>query len=547
MVAVPGWLPVWQLGLVAAALASLVALWYLARPRGRWGIVARRRLLLGVPWGTLLTVLVVLCVYLFLQGGLSNWYNPVVIPFRAWSYFYPLGVMTAGLSHSGAGHLIGNLLGTIVFGTLAEYAWGHFPTERGSSSFTSLRTNPYARVAAFPAAAVAAAVFTAAFGLGPVIGFSGVVFALAGFALVRLPVATVVALAAGDAVDIFYRAMLNPVVTASGSPSYSTPWWAGVAIQGHAVGLFLGVVLAGVLVYRRDSSPSAGRVWLATLAFAAAQGLWAVYAFQGGRFVLYRAGGVALSFLLAALVAGGVTASGRPFVSRIELSRREAAFGMLVCVLLALALVAVPYNLLTPAVSDPPAEAVEVRDYTVYYAEDVPNRLVGAFDVDIPGFETSNVTASGVIVASEERGIWWEQVSKGRLAFAGQRTVRVGGVGWREAVVVNRTGWTAVGGATTYRITLRRQGGEPQVAYRADPATAEPTVAGRNVTLAPADGTDGFEVRVGRNDSTLGRGPIPPVNESVRVGGLTIEREDRRLFAVRNDTRVRVAAKEQYQ
>ncbi len=547
MVAVPGWVPAWQALVVVAAVASLVALRLLAGPGGRWRVAVRRRLLLGVPWGTLLTVLVVLGTYLFLQGGLGHWHRPVVVPFRAWSYFYPLGVLTAGLAHAGPGHLTGNLLGTLVFGSLAEYGWGHFPTERGSSSFGSLRSNPYARVLAVPVVAVLAAVFTGLFGLGPVVGFSGVVFALAGFSLVRLPVATVVALVVGDVLDVFYLSLLNPVITGSGGTSFTTPWWAGVAIQGHALGVFLGVVVGAVLVHRRDAAPPAARVWLAALAFAVAQGLWAVYAFRGGRYVLYRAGGVALAFVLAALVTAGVTASGATLVDRIDLSRREAAVGLLVCVLLALSLVAVPYNLLTPAAGDPPDDAVAVRDYTVYYAEDVPNRLVAAFDVDVPGFETSNVSASGVIVTSDRRDIWWEQVSTARLAFAGQHRVRVGGVGWRASVVANRSGWSAVGGPTAYRVTLRRPGDPPRVAFRSEPAAAEPTVAGRNVSVAPAADGDRFAVRVRRDNRTLGRAPIPTGNASVRVGGLTLTRDGRGLFAVRGETRVRVAVRERYQ
>lgn len=547
MVAALGWLPLWQVLVAVAAAASLLALRRVAGPGGGWAVLVRRRLILGVPWGTLLTMLVVLAVYLFLQGGLGHWHAPVVVSFRAWSYFYPLGVLAAGLSHAGPGHLTGNLLGALVFGSLAEFAWGHFPTERGAASFGGLRTNPYVRMLAVPVVAVLAAVFTGLFGLGPVIGFSGVVFAMAGFSLVRLPVATVVALAVADVLDVVYRALLAPVITASGGPSFSTPWWAGIAIQGHALGLFLGIVAAVLVVHRRGDRPPAGRVWLAALAFAVAQGLWAVYAYQGGQYVLYRAGGVALAFLLATLVTAGVAASGRTLIARIDLSRREAAVGLLGCFLLALALVGVPYNLVTPAPADPPADAVEVRDYTVFYAEDVPNQLVAGFEVDVPGFETSNVTASGVIVTSQRRAIWWEQVSTARLAFTGQQRVRVGGVGWRGSVVANRSGWSTAGGPVAYRVTLHRPGEPPRVAFRSEPATADPTIAGRNVTVAPAGDGDGFVVRVDRANRTLGQAPLPSGNSSVRVAGLVLERDGRSLYAVRNDTRVRVAVRERYQ
>ena len=119
-VAVPVW--AWRAGVVFAVLVGAFALLRLSRPAGRWGRTIRRRLVLGVPWGTLLVVGFVLCVYLFLQGGWDHWYNPVVIPFRAWSYLAPLGVAVSGFAHSGSGHLLGNLCGTLAVAPLVEYA-----------------------------------------------------------------------------------------------------------------------------------------------------------------------------------------------------------------------------------------------------------------------------------------------------------------------------------------------------------------------------------------------------------------------------------------
>jgi hypothetical protein len=136
----------WYLVLAVGILVSLATLFALARPGGRWGELARKRLVLGVPWGTLVVVAFVAAFYLFAQDGLTNPHNPVVVPFRAWGYFYPTGMLTAGFAHSGLGHVTGNLLGTLVFGSLAEYAWSHFPRKRGSSSFAALRCNPFARI-----------------------------------------------------------------------------------------------------------------------------------------------------------------------------------------------------------------------------------------------------------------------------------------------------------------------------------------------------------------------------------------------------------------
>ncbi|WP_255196219.1 rhomboid family intramembrane serine protease [Halorarius litoreus] len=542
---VPDW--VYRLLIVLTGLLSVAVVVALARPAGGWGHRLRRRFVMGVPWGTLLTIGVVIAFYAFVQGAVDGWRNPLVIPFRAWSYFYPTGILTAGLAHAGEGHLVGNLLGTLVFGSLAEYAWGHFPSRRGSQSFRSLPENPFARIAVFPLACVAAAVLSGVFGLGPVIGFSGVVFAFAGFSVVRYPIATVILLVGSDLVTLVYRALQTPVLPGSAGPAFTTPWWANVAIQGHAVGFFMGLV-AGVLLFRRRGSVApAGRVWFGALAFAAAKGLWAVYLIRGGgQFTLFRAGGVALLFVLAALVVSAARASDRDLVGAIDLSRREAAVGLLVTVLFALALVAVPYNLLTieDASVDANVTSIEARDYTVLYAEGTPDRYVGAYD--LPIVNTSGVTSSGVIVASEERGIWWEAVSKGRLAFSGRQVVRVGGIGWEERVVANRSGWNTVGGPTAYKVYLKKGGPENdrQLAYLSPPAPAEPTIDGRNVSVAPTAG--GFELVIARGNETLGRSPLPGVNETRTAGGLTFVRNETRLFATANDTRVRVATQETY-
>lgn len=545
MAVVPLW--VWPVGIALAALASGAILYALARPGGRWGRALRGRFVMGVPWGTLTVATLVALFYLFAQGGLTNWRTPTVIPFRAWSYFYPLGILSGGFAHSGPGHLIGNLVGTLTFGSLAEYAWGHFPTERGSQSFRSLREHPGARIAAFVGLTLAAGSFMGAFSLGPVIGFSGVVFAFAGFAIVRHPIASVGLLLGSDLIGLVYSALRSPTVTTSPGPSFSTPFWAQIAIQGHAIGFFLGVLAAAVLVGRRGDRASPGLVWFAALVYATDRGLWAVYTFEGGgRFTLFRAGGVALLFIIAALVASGAAASARDLLGSIDLSRREAALGLLASVLVALSLVAVPYNTLAIASGGPGLEnatGVEQRDYTVYYAENVPDRFVTAFDV--PGVETSDVTVSGAIVVSEQRNIWWQEVSKSRLAFAGTSRVRVGGLTWRRTVVINRTGWSVVGAGTTYRVRMKPKGGSYRLAYRGSPATAAPTIDGRNVTVEPRSrrprDPNGFRLNVTAGNRTLGTAPVPANSSAVQVGGLTLRREGRNLYAARNGTRVRVA------
>ena len=536
---------VWAAVLVAGVAVSLFALVALARPRGRWGALARSRLVMGVPWGTLIAVALVALFYLFAQDGLANPRRPVVLPFRAWSYFYPTGILTAGFAHSSLGHITGNLLGTLVFGSLAEYAWSHFPKRRGSSTFSSLRTNPFARIFAWVLGVFAVGVGTSLFALGPVIGFSGVVFAFVGFAVVRFPLATLAAVLVSSAVSLVYNAMLSPVlVQRAGETTFSRPWWAEIAIQGHALGLFVGVALAVVIFYRRGVRPKPHHVWLAVLVFAVDRGLWAVYTIDGGdTFRLFRSLGTALVFVLAALIAASAAASTRTLVERIDLSRREAAVGLLLAALFALAIIAVPFNLFVvddPSAGLETADPVEVEDYTVFYAEDVPHQLIPA--VPLPGENETNgqINASGVIVVSEQRNIWWEEVSSGRLATSGQATIRLGGVTWNEDVRATRTTWNLAGGESTYNVRLGlADAADRPVVHRGERATADTRIDGRNVSIEPVD--DAFELVVTRENETLDRAALPSDSNVTFVGGLTVELDDRNLFVERGETRVRVA------
>ena len=537
---------------VGALVVSLVVVFAVDRPSAL-GARLRARFVLGVPWGTLLSAGFVLGVYLLVQGGLENWYSPVTIPFRAWSYFYPLGMLTAAFSHNGAGHLIGNLVGTLTLAPLAEYAWGHFPRERGSQTFSSLRTNPYVRAfAAFPAAVLVVGLLTSVFAVGPIIGFSGVVFAFAGVALVNYPLGTVIALVGGGAVRLVYNALRVPTLTASGRPAYISPWWADIAIQGHALGLLTGVLVGlWVVRTRRDGRPSARRLWLGGVLVAVEQSLWAVYWFRGGEtYVLYRAAGVILVAALATLVALAVVASDDPLfewdlgVDSGVVRNWQVAAGVLLLVTAALAGPAVPTNLFTAEAGDLPGEERTVRDYEVTYAENVRNGLVSVVDIDAFG-ETTAVNTSGVVVRSTERGIWTTAVPKGRLAFDGRTAVRLGGVGWRETVYAQRDGWQVLGAGTAYRVGLD-DGDSGRVVYTSDPVTAGPTLAGRNVTVVPTRET--YRLRVTRRNGSVNEtARFPAENESLTLDGLRFDRNASRVTVSYNGTRLRLLTQETYE
>ncbi|WP_435098006.1 rhomboid family intramembrane serine protease [Halorubrum sp. N11] len=570
--------------LVAVALAVV----YKAdRPSGAWTRALRSRFLLGVPWGTLVAVAAVVAVYLFVQSGLENPNRPVVIPFRSWSYFYPEGMFWSGLAHSGRSHITGNLLSTLVAGALAEYAYGHFPGGRdvddgtgtvraalpsvGSLSRGSLAANPYVRAfVVVPGAMLSFGVLSSLFALGPVIGFSGVVFALWGFALVFSPIKTVAALTGATLVRVTYGALRTPVVVSEASGSYGAPSWANIAIQGHVIGLIGGILAAVWLVRRRrrrqrgttqrtdpESRTTALVAFGAVLLFGASRRLWAVYWYLGNeRYELYRAVGLGLLAVLAAIVALAVAGRDEPFRPDLAVAAPEtiregvrsatpAAVGLLLLVS-ALAVVAGPGiapNLTAVDDDDLPGDPIEVSGYQVTYAENVEDRVVSVVDVEAFGRSTT-VNTSGVIVANADREIWTTAVSTGNLAFWGYRAVDVGGTGWRETVWVERTGWVAANGGPTYRVDAVRDETRSTL-FTSEPVRAEPRIDGRNVTVAAVEG--GFELRVDDRGKGAETAPIPAANESVTLRGVTFVRENDAVFAERGETRVRIAQRERYE
>ena len=543
-----GLLPWQQLFLVVAVVGSLAVAHRLSPDDSRWGDRLRARFVLGVPWGTVVTILGVIIVYWVVQGGWAHPNNPMTIPFRSWSYFYPLGTLVAGFAHNGVGHLTGNMLGTLVFAPIVEYYLGHYPTDRGSESFSSALTNPFVRLLAVPAGSIVAGVFTGLFSMGPVIGFSGVVYAYIGFSMVTRPLVAVLALVSERVIDLVYRGLRNPLISREPGPGFFSPWWADIAIQGHAIGIVLGIVLGVAVLGRREDYPNSLYLWFAAVIFGIRQSLWAIYTPVGSNtFVLFRAIGVGIIFVFAALLTIGLSAPDRrlrPSLARSALGRpsRGTAVRALVGTLVVLSAVAVPFGLTTIS-GDLPADAetVEVRDYTVTYVEGEPDQYVSLVNEYLFD-ESSQIRSSGVVVFSERRRVWIEAVSKSRLTFQGRSTVRVGGLGWRTPVFANREGWSLVGNGSAYAVTLRKQGERKRLAYATDRVRAEPVIAGRNVSIAPTD--DGFETVVTRNSSVIDRSPMPAPGNETRVGGLTLNRTDRKLVAVHNLTRVRVAKKQ---
>lgn len=543
MVAVPAWLPVWQIAILLALGLSLGVIRYLDTTQ-EWGRTRRSRLLLGIPWGTLTSVLLVLGVYLFFQDGRTNWYQPVTIPFRSWSYYYPTGMLFAAFSHNSAGHLTGNLLSALVIGSLAEYAWGHYPTNRGTATFSSMKTNPYLRAFVFfPLGVFVIGLLTAVLGWGPLIGFSGVVFAMAGFALLRYPILTIIVLEARQVVSTMYRAMTNPVVEATAEPQFVTPWWAGTALQGHLLGLFLGIVFAVFLTRRDDMNPT--RLWIGSLILLTSLTIWALWWYRGGEeYVLYQGLGVIFVVVIALLITSGVWLYAQTWTIS-DIPVRVIGILLLLFPVLVVGFAAVPLNLVTVADAAPPgtADPISIEGYSITYAENVTDQHVNVIDIELFG-ESTEITRSGVIVINQDRHLWTVAVSQERLAFEGNERVRVGGVSWHEDVLVSRSGWRVAQNDTVYNVSIRVGDGSWQQQYRSPSAIAEPVIDGYQVGVAPA--RDGFAVSVLSNGTVVDQTSMPPANETIETGPLSVVRENDTVYAERGETRVRVAMKETY-
>jgi len=542
--AVPLW--AWQLVLAAGILLSVGILYRIARPRGRWGQRLRSRFVLGLPWGTLLGLAFVVCVYLFVQGGWGNLRDPVSLPFQATSYAYPLGILTAGFAHLGWSHLFGNLWAGLVFGSVAEFAWSHYPTERGSESFSSWHRHPFVRIGIVFVTILLTGLVTAAFSWGPIIGFSGVTYAMAGFALVFYPITTLVALVGWSRLWHVYSAFVSPYSVAEAQVRYDTVGWASTAIQGHAFGFLLGVFVAALLLRRRRRTGHPERIWLAAVIYGIANGLWRVYWFLGGgQYVQFKAVGTALVLVLAGLIVAAVAGSDRSAVSRLatgdrssDSPRRLAAASVLLAVLITMSMVGAMVNLAAPAGGGLPDDAVELEDYEIAYAENVTNQQIAVFDLPFLD-QATQVRTSGVIVTSEKRHLWRVAISKRALEARGSGRVLVGGVGWRSSLWATRSGWSVVGGNSTYRVFFDPKDREKRLVHTSSPAVADLTLANRTIELRPA--SDAFEVAIRRDNRTVGTVAIPEDGATTTVDDVTIARSGRDLYASIDGTSIRIA------
>ncbi len=559
-----------RVGVVVLLVALLGYVWHVSG-RGRWRAILTSRFVYGVPWGSLVTLAGVVCFYLFVQSGFTHWTDPAVLPFRSWSYAYPLGMLAAGFAHAGPGHLVGNVLGALVLSPLVEYTWGHYPSPRRKRAETStdhphpppsgapdpsagqrgdstrdgrgapdrpddgraLLARPWVRaLVLFPLGIVAVSLLTSVFALGWSLGYSGTVFFLLGFALVALPLTTVVGVVVTSGVSVLFSTLQTPIVRATASAGGpSPPAWAGINWQAHLLGFLLGVVAALALLWYREEWPDPERLAFAAVVVALARSLWLVSTSADGEFVLLRGAGVVFVLAVVFLLVAAVAVETEQLLGRVTV--RQVLVGTLVVVPVILAVPSVATN--APGMSaDPVPEGggVTVADYTVTYGENVSH---GRIDDN----------ASGVIVVSERRGIWSTAVTPAQLAHSETVTVPVGGVGWREPVTVERTGWTVAGNDSVYAVTVSHDD-QTVRPFRSDSKQVQSRIDNRTVTVAAA--ADSFRLVVNHGGDRAGSVAIPERNTTVTAGGIsfsTVEHDDREtVFAKRDGTRVLVAQRE---
>ncbi|MEF8975254.1 MAG: rhomboid family intramembrane serine protease [Halapricum sp.] len=585
----------------------------------RWRALTEGRFLYGIPWGTLLVVASVVAFYLFAQGGLVHWSDPLTLPFVSWSYFYPLGVLTSGFAHGSPAHLISNMTGALAFGVVAEYTWGHYPPiRRDGDSLLAGRggwlSRPWVRaLVVVPAAMFGVALLTAVFSLGPALGFSGAVFAIAGFAVATRPLSALVALVVSRALGTLYEGLANPVVratTEAGPPG--PPSWAGIAFQAHLFGFVVGAVLGVGLLWSRRRRLSHVRVFAGTLLFGLALSLWLVALAVGeDTYVLYRGIGVGLVVVLTSLVTVAAAGSDRPFPQPIaglwllvlalptalsvlgvavslsgvvpnfqgRFLTTAAAFVLVALLALSLpalpavfgdrdsrfathrgaallglctigVLLVLPGILYSPVVVDAGSIVdtgeVEVGDYRVTYGENVTSDRTSVL-LDFDYESLSEETYDGLIVVSERRQLWTVAEDPANVAYDGNGTTRIGGIGWRETVRAQRQGWDVTGNDSAYVVDLTVDG-ETTRSFTSDAVRADVRIDDQRISVVPTE--DDFEMRVVRDGSTIGTAAIPTDNETVTVGSLQvgIDRDDgaTELVVESDGSRVTVAEKETY-
>ncbi|MFB6284466.1 MAG: rhomboid family intramembrane serine protease [Halobacteria archaeon] len=483
---------------------------------------AKSRWVLGLPIGSVLLIILNLVFYLTAQNGLDHPSNPLIIPFFTWSYGYPLGFLASPISHANVGHISANLMATAVFAPAAEYIIGHKNHRR-----------PVFAAGGFAASWYLVGVLLALFSWGPSAGFSGVVFALFGFVTVYHPVKGVALLVLKQVADTFFDAVAQPVVVEKAGETFQSPWWANIAVESHALGFLVGIILGVYLAKHRDVELDGFLTGGALLTVGVIQNL---YIWNTGGPVLYR--GVGLGGITVASVLIGYAVSletrTKPLrnVSKLDI-RRTASVLILLTPLLFMATVAVTLN--TSSVVSPPHDtAVETVGYSITYEENVTNRKFS--NNPLVQQAPVNFTVSGVIVSNPGRGIWIQQITAEELKNAEEKTFYVGGLTWEKEIQVKRRSISGALGNESYSVNVSIPNGSKTV-FEGQTAEAGVRLQDWNLSLRN-NGTKNFAV-LSKNNVTES---IELSSNSSAIQGVKFVVRDRKVVATtRNGTKVPVA------
>ena len=516
---------------LSVALIFLALAAYLVRPSVLHEAVrrTRARFVAGLPLGTFVIVGVNVAFFFVAQRAYTG--DVLTVPYLSWSYTYPTGFLTGPVGHANVSHIVGNLTAAVVFAPVVEYIVGHKVDLSGEPS-----RHPVVRaLVGVPLAWYGVGVFLSLFSWGPSIGFSGVVYFFFGFVIVFYPVVSVGLIVVTDAFRTLFNALRRPVTASSPGETFVTPSWANVALDGHVLGLLVGVGVAILLARRRGRRIDGYRVGAAVFVIGLAQGLYAVWTLDGSTYVLYRAVGVAFVGFLAVLLgyAAEVESSSPPFLQLDAFApRRAVSVSAVVVPIVVLCVVGFVTGLGSVSTVDN-VQTVEVGGYSVWYGEDVENERV----VSVPFIDAApvNFTVSGVIVTNENRGIWYRVASKERLRTDPSRSFLVGGIGWHDEVEVERVGLRSSTGNSSYSVLVTARN-ETRAVYDSPPARTRTTVDGWHLNLTVDDGERAVRMRRGGQSRT-----VPLRNRTFTVEGVTFETDDGSVIVgFGNETRAAV-------
>jgi len=484
---------------------------------------SNERLLLGLPIASGVIVGVNILFFAFGQRAVMG-DELLTVPYFSWSYSHPIGYFTSPIGHGNLPHITGNLIATVVFAPVAEYIIGH---KNGK--------NPVLRAfIGIPLAWYIIGVFISVFSWGPAIGFSGVVFFFVAFVVVFYPFLTVGLILVRSVLSVLVSSLTDPVVVQTASESISRPSWAGISVDGHALGALLGIFLAVVVVRRRGKSIDGFKVGAVLIVFGIVQGLYAVWTVNSSTHILLRGVGVAVIGFFGTVISYGISveSSAPPLLTDDISLRRSGAVAALIVPLFFLCGVGFITGFGAVSTTED-VDAVEVGTYEVWYGEDIENERV--FSIPFIELTPVNFTASGAFVTSENRGIWQNVVSQRQLRSGGSQEFAVGGLNWDETVELERIGSMTVAGESSYSVLITAENQTHKV-FDSGPADTGITVDGWDLELKTEGGKHSIVMQNG--DAVrrvyLGTEGIETVVEGYRF---TLENDRMKVTSPSGDTR----------